>query len=162
NVCVRINKNVEYLLGDTRYGSWRKVKEDLGEDKTTGHKLIGARSIWAHNAPPIRIDQIVEIVPGGLSDDGKRQLLDTCLVQYRIHNDDSRPNTVGLRFLLDTFIGDNDAVPFTIAGAKELCDTMQEFNKADAVPDFISALQRQDLREPGIVAHLSLKYGAGI
>jgi hypothetical protein len=66
---------------------------------------------------------------------------------------------VGLRFLLDTFIGNNDAVPFTIAGASELCDTMKLFNRPAEVPDFISALERQDLKNPGTVAHLSLKYG---
>ena len=101
-------------------------------------------------------------MPGGLSPDGKKRLLDTCLIRYDITNDDGKANAVGLRFLLDTYIGSNDAVPFTIAGAKELCDTMKEFNRPEEVPDFISALERQDLKKPGTVAHVSLKYGGGL
>ena len=80
---------------------------------------------------------------------------------FDITNNDGKTNAVGLRFLLDTYIGSNDAVPFTIAGAKELCDTMKEFNSPADVPDYISALEHQDLKKPGTVAHLSLKYGGG-
>ena len=42
--------------------------------------------------------------------------LDTCLVRYVIENTDVRSHRVGLRFMLDTFIGANDGVPFTIPG----------------------------------------------
>jgi hypothetical protein len=164
NVCVRIDKKIEYLLGREQ-GAWKApAKGSLGKDRD-GHPLIGAQSTWVRSGPPkINITQYVEIVPGGLSADGKKRLLDTCQVRYDITNEDTKPHTVALRFLLDTFIGGNDAVPFTIAGAKELCDTMKSFGppSKDPVPDYISALQKQDLKDPGTVAHLSLKYGGGL
>ncbi len=162
NVCVRIDKTNEFMLGLER-GAWKSpIRASLGRDRN-GNRLIGAKSVWEHPGPPrVTIAQLVEIVPGGLSPDGKKRLLDTCLVRYDVTNEDAVPHTVGLRFLLDTFIGGNDAVPFTIAGARELCDTMKTFDRPEDVPDYISALERQDLQNPGTVAHLSLKYGAGL
>jgi hypothetical protein len=161
NVMVRIDRNpaLEYMVG-LEQGAWKPpMKEPRGKD-LEGHLLIGARSVWQHTgAPPITLTQIVEIVPGGLSADGKKLLLDTCVVRYDLINDDTAPHAVALRFLLDTFIGDNDAVPFTIAGAREMCDTMKVFAKPEEVPDYISALERQDLKNPGTVAHLVLRYG---
>jgi hypothetical protein len=159
NVCVRVDKTTEYLLG-VEQGSWKvPIKEPLGKD-LAGHQLRGYKSVWVRSGPPpVTVTQYVEIVPGGLSADGSKLLLDTCLVRYDLTNDDSVAHPVALRFLLDTFIGSNDAVPFTIAGAKELCDTMKTFNRPDEVPDYISALERQDLKDPGTVAHLVLKYG---
>jgi hypothetical protein len=160
NVCVRIDRTIEYLFGSEQ-GKWRiPIKEPLGTDRE-GHPLIGARSVWQHT-PPVKVNimQIVEIVPAGLSPDGKKRLLDTCLVLYAITNDDTTTHKVALRFMLDTFIGNNDAVPFTIAGQKEMCSTMKSFDRPADVPDYISALEKQDLKNPGTVAHLSLKYGA--
>jgi hypothetical protein len=161
NVCVRIDKQPDYFFG-LEQGTWKvPIKEPLGKD-LTGRQPIGAQATWVRNGPPpITIKQLVEIVPGGLSADGSKRLLDTCLVRYYITNEDTVPHEVGLRFLLDTFIGTNDAVPFTIAGAGELCDSMKTFNKPDEVPDYISALERQDLKNPGTVAHLNLKYAPG-
>jgi hypothetical protein len=160
NVCVRIDSKFEYLWG-VEDGAWRgPVYEPLGFDQERKNKLIGAKATWARTSPAVSITQIVEIVPGGLSADGSRRLLDTCLVRYDIVNEDSTSgHSVGLRFMLDTYIGNNDAVPFTIAGSPELCNTMKEFNTPASVPDFVSALEHQDVQNPGTVAHLSLKYG---
>jgi hypothetical protein len=166
NVVVRIDRrnDLEYMWG-LEAGTWAPMKDVLGKD-TEGHPLIGARSTWVRTAPPkITVMQIVEIVPGGLSADGSKRLLDTCAVQYHITNNDPvAAHTVALRFLLDTFIGTNDGVPFTIAGAKELCNTMDTFGLGSdkPVPDFISALENQDLNNPGTVAHLNLKYDSGL
>lgn len=160
NVCIRVDKK-DFLWG-VEQGAWEQpMKQDLGKDQK-GNRLIGAKATWKHPNPPITVTQIVEIVPGGLSADGGKRLLDTCLVRYDITNADAAPHVLGLRFLLDTFIGSNDAVPFTIAGVKEPCSTMKSFDRPADVPDFISALEKQDLNNPGIVAHLSLKYGAGM
>ena len=161
NVVVRVDR-IDSLWG-VEHGAWRgPIHQPLGKDKE-GQPLIGAKAVWARSGPPsITVTQYVEIVPGGLSADGKKRLLDTCKIYYDITNEDGIAHQVGLRFLLDTFIGSNDAVPFTIAGSKELCDTMKSFDKAADVPDFISALERQDLQNPGTVAHLILKYGASL
>jgi hypothetical protein len=161
NVCFRVDRTQEFLWG-VEGGGWRDaMRQSLGKDRD-GHKLIGAKSVWFRPNPPISIAQIVEIVPGGLDQATNKRLLDTCLIRYDITNEDNSPHKVGLRFLLDTFIGSNDAVPFTIAGAKDLCNTMKSFDKPSEVPDFISALEKQDLNNPGTVAHISLKYGGGL
>jgi hypothetical protein len=47
-----------------------------------------------------------------------------------LENRDTAPHDVGVRFLLDTFIGTNDGVPFLIPGSSELCDTQKRFDTA--------------------------------
>ena len=104
------------------------------------------RSTWRVERANIEVTQIVEIVPGPQS-----SRYDTCLIHYTIDNKDTQPHTVGIRFLLDTYIGDNDGVPFTIPGDAGLCDTLKVFNSPDQVPDYIQALEKPDLRHPGTV-----------
>ena len=161
NVCVRIDKDPNTILG-RRVRPWEPRSNETARQGTTAIADRRRSRVWSQRPPWITVKQYVEIIPGGLSNDGKKRKLDTCLVYYDIINNNepgSQPVPVALRFLLDTFIGNNDAVPFTIAGAKELCDTKKEFNKPGEVPDYISALERQDVKDPGTVAHLTLKYG---
>jgi hypothetical protein len=162
NVIIRIDNTIEYMFG-LEQGVWTiPIRERLGFDQS-GNRLIGAKATWKRSGPPlVTVTQLVELVPAGLSPDGKKRLLDTCMVRYDITNEDTAKHAVALRFMLDTFIGNNDAVPFTIAGQKELCDTMKSFNKPEEVPDYISAMERPNLTDPGTVAHLSLRYGAGL
>lgn len=86
---------------------------------------------------------------------------DTCLVLYEIINSDEQAHKVGLRFLLDTYIGRNDGVPFLIPGDRAGCDTSRVFKAAAEVPDSILALEQNNLREPGTVARVQLRLGAG-
>ncbi len=83
-------------------------------------------------------------------------------MRYTLENRDSEPHRVGIRFLLDTFIGANDGVPFTIPGASGLCDTMKRFDSPAAVPDFIEALERDDPQHPGTVAYLQFRIGTQV
>jgi hypothetical protein len=166
NTCVRLDGN-EWLFGERPFrrkrdnvelGNWpgRWDKQDitnLGLDPS-GRKRLGHESIWVYDAQQVYITQTVELVPGAQS-----RYLDTCLVRYRLENKDTQPHRVGIRFLLDTYIGANDGVPFTIPGQSQLCDTMMEFNRPDEVPDFIQALEHGDLAHPGTVAHLQLRLG---
>jgi hypothetical protein len=88
--------------------------------------------------------------------------LDTCLVHFTLTNKDSRPHKVGLRFLLDTFIGTRDDVPFQVPRANNpLVDTKDQFDK-DSMPDYIQALETGRLSDPGTVARVSLKVGGGL
>jgi hypothetical protein len=112
----------------------------------------GRRSIWAYDTEQVHVTQTVGLVPGAQS--GK---IDTCLVHYRIENKDSRPHTVGLRFLLDTFIGGNDGVPYLIPGRETLCDDRAEFRTPAEVPDFLQARESADLRNPGTIALIQLR-----
>jgi hypothetical protein len=167
NTCVRIG-TFDFLLGDTRAGHWdqsnpdRSIKQSLGKDIDGDRERIGYKSKWIYSNQAITIEQQAEVIPVGLSPDGKNWLLDTCLISYVITNNDRINHKIGLRFLLDTYIGANDGVPFTIPGEKDLCDTDKDFVGTDKVPDFISALERQDVKDPGTVAHVSLKVGGGL
>jgi hypothetical protein len=111
--------------------------------------------VWICDDHQIEVTQFVERVRGEQS-----RLLDTCRVRYRVENRDSKPHTVGLRFLLDTYIGGNDGVPFTIPGDSDLCDTLKDLPaqaKDKKMPDFLQALEKPDLAKPRTVAHLRLK-----
>jgi hypothetical protein len=163
NTCVRID-NDEFLLGDPAHGNWEPpIKQALGKGLEGEPDRIGYRSKWIYKQPAVTLEQTVEIIPAGLSPDGSKRLLDTCLVRYVFTNTDKAiGHSVGLRFLLDTYIGANDGVPFAIPGEKDLCDTSKDFDSPDKVPDFISALERQNVKDPGTVAHVSLKVGGGL
>ncbi|HXG09967.1 MAG TPA: hypothetical protein VNK04_09275 [Gemmataceae bacterium] len=162
NVCVRLDGN-EWLFGERPFrtltgrlsgqwpGRWLQPKVPLGKD-ADGRERDGCKSIWIYDAEKVVITQTAEVVRGEQT--GRP---DTCLVRYLIENWDTQPHRVGLRFLLDTYIGANDGVPFTIPGEKQLCDTMMVFNGKKSIPDFIQALEREDLKNPGTVAHLQLR-----
>jgi hypothetical protein len=155
NTCLRIDE-ADYLLGG-KQGKWL-VQKDTRLGKTPGgRKRHGARSVWRHETSRVQVTQTVEIIPGKHT-----RLLDTCLVRYRIVNKDSRPHQIGIRFLLDTFIGTNDAVPFLIAGEQRLCETRRDWNKPEQIPDFLAALENPDLQNPGTVALVSLRLGFGL
>jgi hypothetical protein len=123
-----------------------------------GRPRIGQSSLYRYDESKIEVTQTVEIVPGKQVSPGQtHRHLDTCLVRYRLDNRDQQPHRLGFRFVLDTFIGGNDGVPFTISGS--LCDTSKDFALADQVPDFLQALERPNLTAPGTVAHLTLRLG---
>jgi hypothetical protein len=112
----------------------------------------GRRSTWEYEGQRVRVIQTVGLVVGEQT--GR---IDTCLVHYRIENGDNVPHRVGLRFLLDTFIGNNDGVPFLIPGHRQLCSTTADFRRAEDVPDFIEAYEFDDLERPGTVAQVRLR-----
>jgi hypothetical protein len=154
NTCVRVDQDPPALFG-SQPGAWVKVGEKLPDE--LGHPRRGTASIWKLAARDIWVTQEVELVPGVQS-----RRLDTCLVRYMIKNRDAAPHSVGLRFMLDTFIGANDGVPFTIPGQRGLCDTMARFDRPEDVPDFIQALENEDLSNPGTVAYLQFRVSSQI
>jgi hypothetical protein len=158
NTCVRLDGN-EWLFGERPFrrldggpsGDWpgRWLERNARLDRPLRD---GRKSVWVYDKQKIHVAQTVGLVPGEQS--GK---LDTCLIHYRIDNLDKLPHVIGLRFLLDTFIGGNDGVPFLIPGGKQLCSTSMEFRRSQDVPDFIQAREREDLANPGTIAHIQLK-----
>jgi hypothetical protein len=142
--------------GPDWHGHWKKDERDvpLPADARRGP---GRKSVWVYDREKVTVTQFVQVVPGEQS-----RKLDTCLVRYVIENGDTRDHRVGLRFMLDTFIGGNDGVPFTIPGEKKLCDTTKVFRTPNEVPDFIEALERESLTDPGTVARLQLRLGGRI
>jgi hypothetical protein len=89
---------------------------------------------------------------------GQSGYLDTCLVHYTIRNQDSDKHKVGIRVLLDTYIGANDGVPFTIPGRKGFVETKADFMRKQ-IPDYIEVVERpNDPKDPGTVARLGLRH----
>jgi hypothetical protein len=144
NTCIRID-GADVLYGqEPEPGRWLERR----------HQLKGRRaweSVMLFPESKIKVTQHVEVVPGEQS-----RVLDTCLVYYTLENTSTAPHTAGLRVMLDLFIGANDGVPFVIPGRPGLLDTKQEFAEGQ-VPDYVEALERPDLKDPGTVAHLGLK-----
>ena len=79
------------------------------------------------------------------------------MVRYVLHNQDAVAHNAGMCIMIDTMIGNNDGVPFTVPGLG-LVDTFADFPAAK-IPDFIQALEKKDFGDPGTVAHLTLKLG---
>ncbi|HKB42388.1 MAG TPA: zinc ribbon domain-containing protein, partial [Gemmataceae bacterium] len=164
NTCIRLDGR-ELLFGEkpfrTETGE-RRPPEDwpgrwLERDGRLGEGREGRRSVWYYDTEQVKVTQTVEVVHGP-----QTSRPDTCLVRYRIENGDQRGHRIGLRFLLDTYIGSNDGVPFLIPGKRELCNTQLEFRPPMQIPDFIQALEKEDLTNPGTVAQIQLKLGAGV
>jgi hypothetical protein len=153
NTCLRFEGSDERLFGSGDKGHWKDSDvKDWKDEQGQEHK--GAQSVWSWDDKRVAVTQYVELVRGQQSG-----LLDTCRVRYRIDNGDSREHTIGIRFLLDTFIGGNDGVPFTIPGEPNLCDTMMDLpaqSETRTIPAFLQALEKPDLAHPGTIAHLRL------
>ncbi len=154
NVCVKID-GAERLLGSAP-GQWLEKEGKLGADDA-GRERNGLRSTWLYPDEKILITQSVEVARGQQTFD-----VGTCWIRYTIENKDGRPHRAGLRFLLDTVIGSNDAAPFIVPGETVLCETSREYLGSGRVPEFVQALESFDLKNPGVVAHLNLKPGAGL
>jgi len=151
--------------GNAPASAWENRAVPQWQDEH-GHGHQGMRSVWSVKQPSVRVTQMVELVPGEVTHDSRGRLLrylDTCLVRYVLENRDARPHSVGLRFLLDTFIGANDGVPFVIPGEAGLCDTQYEFGGAKTpVPGYIEAQEFDDPAKPGTVAHVQFRIGEPI
>ncbi len=148
--------------GEAVPGRWETQQAHLGR-AADGRERIGRQSVWVYDRYKLWMTQTVEIVPSPTpAPPENKRLLDTALVRYRIENKDSRSHKVGLRYELDTFIGSNDGVPFTIPGRSSLCDTQCDFSRPEDVPDFVQALEYPSLEKPGTIAHLTLKVGGGL
>lgn len=112
------------------------------------------KSIWYYERQKVEVTQLVEIVEGVQT--GRK---DTCLIRYALVNKDTMPHRVGLRFLLDTFIGSNDGVPFLIPGENsELCSTFKVLEGLD-IPDYIEAWERADPENRGTIARIQFRMG---
>jgi tRNA A-37 threonylcarbamoyl transferase component Bud32 len=149
---VRFDKK-EFTFGATA-GRWEVQAAKVG-------KWGGMKSVWLLD-PGLRVTQQVEIIPGELvagPGGSHRRLLDTCLIRYTLENKDTLVHSVGLRILLDTLIGTNDGVPFTVPGLPGVVDTFWDITPAKSVPDFIQALEVPDLTRPGTVAQMNFKLG---
>lgn len=136
---VRIDgKEVEY---GSPAGEWESQKKDTKEG--------GVQSIWKFDR--LQITQELKLVKSeGAS------FNDTCLVLYHVKPLDNRTRKVDLRVTLDTCVGDNDGCPFEVPGREALVASKDDF-KDKEVPAYAKALQRNNPKNPGAYAHLTLQ-----
>ena len=125
-------------------------------------KVRGMSAPWmfVENVLVTQTVQIIEGEPIEIGPGAYKSMLDTCLIQYRIENKDRKKNhKVGLRLMLDTLIDKNDGPTFTVPGVPGLVDTKMDF-LSPKIPDFIQALERPNIKDPGIIAQISFHKGA--
>jgi hypothetical protein len=136
-------------------GAWRQRGARAGSQ---------SRSVWSCRG--VDITQILEIVPSKqpveVAPGVRKRLLDTCLVRYELETKDNRDHQVALRVMIDTMIGSNDGVPFAVPTMRGMVNTFMDFNPADAVPDFVQALEIPNLQQPGTVGLMTLKLGGNV
>jgi hypothetical protein len=149
NTCIRLDGH-ENLFG-LPPGDWARGKAGPLKQVKLDRGRRGWMSSWWYNQEKVLVRQTVEIVPGGQS-----RVLDTCLVHYLIENRDTIPHDVGIRVMIDTFIGSEDGVPFVIPGQPGFLETKRVFEQKE-IPDFIEALERPNPADPGAIAHLAPK-----
>jgi RNA polymerase sigma factor (sigma-70 family) len=156
NTCIRIDGD-EHLYGQAP-GLWAR-------EEGTGKRLDGIMTIpdrqwvsaWEYPGK-IRVTQTITIVP---NDDTRPARLNTALIHYLVENRDRVDHHVGLRIMLDTYIGAEDGVPFAIPSQSELVTTKRDINNSSDIPDFIQALERPSLERPGTTATMMLRFPAG-
>lgn len=148
NTCILIDGK-ECLFGQ-KPGEWGRDKKKHLLKRVKDSDRDRFQAVWRF-PEDVFCTQTVEIVAGE-----QTRVLDTVLVHYTLENRSTVPHTVGLRVMIDTFIGGNDGVPFTIPGQPGLLDTKQDFPEKD-IPQYIQALEFPDLEKPGTVAHMGLK-----
>jgi hypothetical protein len=142
-------------FGNLQSGKW------VGEAKKAG-KYSGKEAVFEFTPDRVHVTQTVQIVPGEAYETAPgtgvfKRPLNTCLIKYKVENKDTRSHNVGLRVMIDTYIGNNDGVPFTIPGVGGLVDTFKDFNGHAEIPEFIQALERPDVERPGTVVQMTLK-----
>ena len=149
---VKIDK-ASHLFANPSTGRWEKFPDIHGNTR-------GSASWLFHEH--VLVTQTVQVIPGEpieVAPGVYKSLLDTCLINYKIENKDkNKTRKVGLRILLDTYIGDNDGPTFTVPGLTDLVDSKRDF-AGPAVPDFIQALEKPNIKDPGIIAQLSFRRG---
>jgi hypothetical protein len=150
NTVVRLD-GIEHLFGQAP-GKWlKKDRTDIPlADVLKAKQRYRWSGTWEY-VEDIRVTQTVEIVPNQ-----QTRKLDTCLVRYTVVNHSALPRKVGIRTMLDTFIGANDGVPFRIPGQKDFVETKKVLSRKE-IPEHIEAWEYADLKRPGTIAHLGLK-----
>ena len=131
--------------------SFRELEQVDGEGKSW-------KNLYSDKTVGIDISQTVKIVEGEQSGN-----LDTVIAKFSLTNNSRKNHSFSFRYMLDTFIGSNDGVPFTIPNFNGLCNTFANFNTTSVIPEYIEALEFPNLANPGTVAHLgtvvSAKHG---
>ena len=146
------SNNTRVRIDDSDFLFAQLKSTSITEDKEDSKKRVWRVSCdYLLKGERIKVSQFVQIVPGSQSGN-----LDTCIIRYTVENKGKNSHKIGLRMILDTFIGSEDGVPFVVPGMDGFVTKFTEFTQKD-MPDFIEAMQFQNLDTPGVIAHLGLK-----
>ena len=121
-----------------------------GETVESWHNGPDGSMVMSWSFRDILVNQALRLVPGDVS-----QRIDTVRVTYELKNVGGTTHEVGLRVMLDTLIGNNDGVPFTVPGREGIV-TSPLVMQGNAVPDFVQSLERSDLSSPGVIVNINL------
>src|SRR5262249_12167094 len=110
--------------------------------------------------------QNVELVPSrlppGMESKGGKRRIDTARITYVVENKDSREHEVAYRVFVDTMINNNDgalfAAPTTHPG--QVLDGI--LLKDRTLPDYLQVLENPNIKNPGFVGVMSLKFGGKV
>jgi hypothetical protein len=136
NTIIKIGNN-EYFFGRKSLQNKWSGPKGLNMDLKLPRGRYGETSEMDFTMEKIMVKQDVEIVPS------PQGYLDTCLIWYTITNYGNTPQKVGIRVMMDTYIGANDGVPFLIPGRRGFLTTMEEFPQK-SIPDYIEAVENPD------------------
>lgn len=149
--------SLERLFG-IRDGRW-EIKPKIIPAERPGAIPRGMAGTWMF-LEKIQATQTVTMIPGEpveIAPGVYKKFLDTCLVRYLVENTDKRSHRVGMRFLLDTMIGDNDGPTFVVPGRPDLITTKLDIAPPERVPDFVRALEVPNVSKPGTVAQVNFR-----
>jgi len=140
-----------WIDGDTPiYGGSTFLGFGLADLMDSPHEANGRiSSAWEQAG--IRVEQVLSYARGSTT-----ERVDTVQVKYILSNQGSTHQKVGLRVMLDTLIGDNDGVPFLAPGQEGIISRAIDL-RGSAIPDFIQALERPNLVDPGVIVNLTLR-----
>jgi len=146
-----------------RDGMWESKPRIIPADRPGGFPR-GMTGAWMFLGK-IQATQTVTTIPGEpveVAPGVYKRFLDTCLVRYQIENTDRMSHRVGVRFLLDTMIGDNDGPSFIVPGRPDLVTTKLDVAPPERVPDFVRALEVANVSKPGTVAQINFRLSDAI
>ncbi|MEW6557464.1 MAG: hypothetical protein AB1349_08935 [Elusimicrobiota bacterium] len=118
------------------FGEGRNNSNTVIED---GNSIV---SSWV-GSDKIKVEQRIFIVKGPTTNNS-----DTLKIEYTITNLSIEPHKVGLRILLDTYLGNNDGAPFSVPGLGSV--TTDTALTSDRIPDYWYVFD--NLSEPTVSA----------
>lgn len=104
----------------------------------------------------VTVTRRLKEIPGAVS-----RRMDAVRATYIIENTDVSNHLVGLRVMLDTLIGGNDGVPFIVPGTDGIV-TSPVVYQSGSIPDFVRALERPNLQNPGVIVDIGLRTESGV
>src|SRR5262249_15835289 len=129
----------------------RKFIADFGAEASRPTTKV-FKSTLEYRYSKVTVTQHVQIMPGA------ERKFDTLLIYYILKNNDTDKHKVGLRLLLDPYIGDSDGVPFLAPGEGDYITKSKVYKNKDAVPPYLEAVETPaSAKDPGTIARLTCK-----